>query len=241
MGQKCNPISLRLGLNKNWLSRWHTNDDKTRIKWILEDEKVKKFLQLYCEKAGVGLIEIERCSILQEKSSFSVFVHLAQPTIFSIEKEEEYMRKEIKKIVGKNLEIDLKILELKNPNVSAPILAQEMARMLENRTPFRVVMKKTLKKALSSGAKGIKIKITGRLNGAEMSRSEGYSEGSIPLSTLRADIDYCYTVAKTTYGVLGVKVWVNRGLYFGKHFMPLPEAPQIVRRSEKNIFISKTY
>ncbi|OAL10369.1 30S ribosomal protein S3 [Candidatus Mycoplasma haematobovis] len=244
MGQKVNPNSFRFGLNKNWLSRWNAPDKATCIKWILEDEKVRKLLKDRCRKAGVGLIEIERFNNLSEKLTVTIYLHLAQPAlILTNDKELSTLNRELKRILGKNITIKLEIKELKNSAVSAEIIGAEIVDAIQNRIPHRITIRRIIKRAMSAGAQGVKVKLSGRINGVEIARSEVCADGSIPLSTLRADIDYSFQVAKRDYGVLGVKVWVNRGLYFGRHFVPLPPEPRAWKQKESkdNRYISTTY
>ncbi|CBY93464.1 ribosomal protein S3 [Mycoplasma haemofelis str. Langford 1] len=244
MGQKVNPNSLRFGLNKNWVSRWNSPNRSMSIKWLLEDEKVRKVLKERCRKAGVALIEIERFSNFGEKVTVFIYLHLAQPgLILSNDKELSLINKDLRIILGKSVEVKMDIKELKNPAVSAEIIGQEVVDAIENRVPHRLVIKRLMKRAMMAGALGVKVKLSGRINGVEIARNEAYSDGSIPLSTLRADIDYSFQIAKRDYGVLGVKVWVNRGLYFGRYFMPLPSAAKAKSKgdSKDNKYISATY
>lgn len=244
MGQKVNPNSLRFGLNKNWVSRWNTSDKKLRIKWLLEDEKVRELLKEKSRKCGVGHIEIERFLNPDESVTVNIYLYLSQIGLFvSSEKDLSVINRGLKKILGRNTNINLEPREIDNPFVFAEILGQEIVDAIQSRSPHRIVVKRLMKKAMFAGAQGIKVKISGRINGVEIARSESYSDGSVPLSTLRADIDYSFQTAKTAYGILGVKVWINRGLYFGKHFIPVSASKNISKggQSKENRYISTTY
>lgn len=177
------------------------------------------------KSSGVGHIEIERFSYEDRPSEMVVYIHVSQIGLFmSNERELSDLHRGIKRILGRSVKVTLEPVELANPAVCANLLAEEIVDVLEGRMPHRIAVKRLMKRAILNGASGIKVKISGRINGVEIARSEGYAEGSVPLSTFRADIDYSYKTAKTSYGIIGVKVWVNRGLYFGKKFMPLPAA-----------------
>ncbi|GCE63971.1 30S ribosomal protein S3 [Candidatus Mycoplasma haematohominis] len=246
MGQKVNPNSLRFGLNKNWVSRWNAQDGKTRAKWILEDEAVRKLLKEKFRPCGVGYIEIERFANANKSTTIVIYLHVSQiGLLYSGEKEIQMVHRGLKKILGKNINIKLEPRELANPSVSAELIGQEIVDVIQNRLPHRSSVKRLMKKSMLAGAQGIKVKISGRINGVEIARSESYADGSVPLSTFRADIDYSFQTAKTSYGIIGVKVWVNRGLYFGKRFMPLPSAPSKGNwksdKSKDNKYIAATY
>lgn len=175
---------------------------------------------------GVGHIEIERFSYEGRSSEMVIYVHVSQIGLFlSNERELSDLHREIRRILGRDMRVTLEPMELANPAVCANLLAEEIVDVIRGRLPHRTAVKRLMKRAILNGALGIKVKISGRINGVEIARSEGYAEGSVPLSTFRADIDYSYQTAKTSYGIIGVKVWVNRGLYFGKKFMPLPAGP----------------
>lgn len=229
MGQKCNPNSVRLGFNKNWNSRWNAPDKKSAARWILEDEKIRKLIEKECKDGVLAQVEIDRFVDLQGVWTIRVTAHLIEIGLYNLPEEKERLERLLKKLTYWKWEILLDFLELKNPGVSAIVIANEVVEQLEDRAPIRLAMKRTIKKAMYSGARGIRIKISGRINGADMARSESCTEGEIPCSTLRANIEYSYKIARTTYGVLGVKVWINRGLYFGNYFTPMPEKVRVYR------------
>ncbi len=206
MGQKVSPVGLRVGVNRNWSSRWYAN--KKDFSGLLhEDIRVRKFITNKLKGASVASVEIERT-----KNRVNIYVHTARPGIV-IGKDGESvdaLRKEVAKMVdGKQVFIN--IVEVKNPDTVAQLVAYSIAEQLENRASFRTVQKRAIQRAMRAGAKGIKTSVSGRLGGADIARSEGYSEGVVPLHTLRADIDYATAEADTTYGKLGVKVWICKG------------------------------
>ncbi len=205
MGQKVNPISFRLGVIKTWDSRWFANG-KDFGSTLEEDLKIRDFLKKKLEYAGITKIGIERAS-----ERVRIILHTARPGLVIGRRgsEIEKLKEEINKITNKSVLIDVE--EVKNPEIDANLIAQNIALQLERRISFRRAMKRAIQVAVQQGAKGIKIMVSGRLGGAEMSRTESYKEGKIPLHTLRADVDYAFTEAKTTYGVIGVKVWVYKG------------------------------
>jgi len=206
MGQKVSPVGLRVGVNRNWSSRWYAN--KKDFSGLLhEDIRVRKFITNKLKGASVASVEIERT-----KNRVNIYIHTARPGIV-IGKDGESvdaLRKEVAKMVdGKQVFIN--IVEVKNPDTVAQLVAYSIAEQLENRASFRTVQKRAIQRAMRAGAKGIKTSVSGRLGGADIARSEGYSEGVVPLHTLRADIDYATAEADTTYGKLGVKVWICKG------------------------------
>ena len=206
MGQKLITVGLRVGVNRNWSSRWYAN--KKDFSGLLhEDIRVRKFITNKLKGASVASVEIERT-----KNRVNIYVHTARPGIV-IGKDGESvdaLRKEVAKMVdGKQVFIN--IVEVKNPDTVAQLVAYSIAEQLENRASFRTVQKRAIQRAMRAGAKGIKTSVSGRLGGADIARSEGYSEGVVPLHTLRADIDYATAEADTTYGKLGVKVWICKG------------------------------
>ncbi|WP_041139871.1 30S ribosomal protein S3 [Beduini massiliensis] len=206
MGQKVSPIGLRVGINRNWDSRWYAND-KDFAGLLHEDIKIREFLGKELKSASVSRIEIERT-----KNRVNVYVHTARPGIVIGKDGEsvEALRKKVAKITG-DKQVFINIVEIKNPDVVAQLVARSIAEQLENRASFRTVQKRAIQRAMRAGAKGIKTSVSGRLGGADMARAEGYSEGNVPLHTLRADIDYATAEADTTYGKLGVKVWICKG------------------------------
>lgn len=213
MGQKVNPNGLRIGINKNWESRWIAKDNKQTALWLVQDDKIRTYLIKTFKNAQISNIEIERKS-----NNIDLFVNCSQPGIL-LGKEMvtlKAIKKQINLIVGRNIKVNVNVIALENPAMSARIIAREIADAIENRVSFRNAQKMAIKKVLTNGAKGIKTHVSGRLGGVEMAREEGYSEGIVPLTTLRADIDYALEEALTTYGLIGVKVWINRGELFGK-------------------------
>ena len=204
MGQKVNPHGLRVGVIKDWDSKWYADADFAD--YLVEDYNIRKFLKKKLFSAGVSKIEIERAS-----DRVKVIVFTAKPGIV-IGKggaEIEVTKKELQKLTGKNVLVDIK--EIKRPDRDAQLVAENIALQLENRVSFRRAMKSCMGRTMKAGAMGIKTAVSGRLGGADMARTEFYSEGTIPLQTLRADIDYGFAEADTTYGKLGVKVWVYKG------------------------------
>ena len=205
MGQKMHPHGLRVGVIKDWNSKWYA-DSKNFADYLVEDNKIRKFLKKKLYASGVSQIEIERTS-----KFVKVNVHAAKPGLI-IGKggaEVESVKKELSKLVGKD--INLNIVEVKDVDTNAQLVAENIAGQLERRISFRKAMKQCMQKAMKSGALGIKTAVSGRLGGADMARTEFYKEGTIPLQTLRADIDYGFAEADTTYGKIGVKVWIYKG------------------------------
>ena len=205
MGQKVSPVGLRIGINKDWESKWYAND-KDFAKYLQNDNQIRKFLLKKYKDAGVASIVIER-----NKKRTEVFIHASKPGIIIGQngKEIEETKKKIKKLVGE--EVQITIVEVKNPDLVAQLVADTIAHNIENRVSFRVAQKKAIRNTMKAGAKGIKTLVSGRLGGADIARGEGYSEGTTPLHTLRADIDYATSEADTTYGKIGVKVWIYKG------------------------------
>ena len=205
MGQKVSPVGLRIGINKDWESKWYA-EGKTFAKNLGNDHKIRKFLEKKLKDAAVSSILIERTADKAE-----VIINTAKPGVVIGHggDEIEKLRKELSKIA--NEEVHISIKEIKNPNMVAALVAENIAHQIENRVSFRVAQKKAIRNVMKSGAKGIKTQVSGRLNGAEIARSEHYSEGTIPLHTLRADVDYAHKEANTSYGKLGVKVWIYKG------------------------------
>ena len=204
MGQKVNPHGLRVGVIKDWDSKWYAEDDFAD--YLVEDYNIRKFLKDKLYSAGIAKIEIERAA-----DRVKIIVHTAKPGVV-IGKggaEIEKLKAELVKFTDKKVLVDIK--EVKKPDVDAQLVAENIATQLENRVSFRRAMKSTMSRAMRAGAKGIKTSVSGRLGGADMARTEFYSEGTIPLQTLRADIDYGFAEADTTYGKLGVKVWIYQG------------------------------
>ena len=204
MGQKVNPNGLRLGVNKDWQSKWYAKKDyATKLN---NDLKLRDFLAGYFKDAAVAEIIIERKPKRNE-----IKIRTAKPGVIIGRGGEdiEKLRKEIKKAIGEDFYVT--IVEEKNPNLSAQIVADTIAKQIENRANFRTVQKQAIKNVMKAGAVGVKTAVSGRLGGAEMARTEGYTEGTVPLHTIRADIDYATATAPTTYGKIGVKVWIYKG------------------------------
>jgi small subunit ribosomal protein S3 len=204
MGQKVNPHGLRVGVIKDWDSRWYAEADFADN--LVEDYNIRKFLKKKLYASGISDVEIERAS-----DRVRVIVHTARPGIV-IGKggaEIEKLKKEVSKLTDKKVFIDIK--EIKRPDREAQLVAENIAQQLENRTSFRRAMKSAMQRSMKAGVLGIKAACSGRLGGADIARSEFYSEGTIPLQTLRADIDYGFAEADTTYGKVGVKVWIYKG------------------------------
>ncbi len=204
MGQKVNPHGMRVGIIKDWDSRWYAEADFADC--LIEDHDIRKFLKKRLYSSGISKIEIERAS-----DRVKIVIYTAKPGVV-IGKggaEIEKLKVEVQKMTSKKVFIDIK--ETKRPDRDAQLVAESIAQQLENRVSFRRAMKSTMGRSMKAGVKGIKTAVAGRLGGADMARTEFYSEGTIPLQTLRADIDYGFAEADTTYGKVGVKVWVYKG------------------------------
>ena len=209
MGQKANPIGNRLGIIRGWESNWYGGDNFGEK--LAEDTKIREYLMARLSKASVSKIAIERTLRL-----VTITIHTARPGIIIGKggQEVETLKEEVKKVTDK--EIQINIFEVKRPELEATLVADSIARQIEGRVSYKRATKMAIASTMRMGAEGIKIQISGRLNGAEMARSESYKEGRIPLSTFRADIDYAIVEAHTTYGRLGVKVWIMKGEVYGK-------------------------
>ena len=204
MGQKVNPHGLRVGIIKDWDSKWYA--DAEFSEFLVEDYNIRKYLKKKLYSAGIAKIEIERAS-----DRVKVIIYTAKPGVV-IGKggaEIEITKKELTKLTNKKVFVDIK--EIKRPDRDAQLVAENIAQQLENRVSFRRAMKSCMSRTMKAGAEGIKTSVSGRLGGADMARTEFYSEGTIPLQTLRADIDYGFAEADTTYGKVGVKVWIYKG------------------------------
>lgn len=205
MGQKVSPIGLRVGIIRDWESTWFA--EKDYAKFLQEDIKIRDFLNKKLQKASISTIKIDRRS----KDSVEISISTAKPGIV-IGKggaDIEVLRYELAKMTGKKVFVNIQ--EIKQPDLDAKLVAENIAQQLENRVSFRIAQKRAITRVMRAGAKGIKTAVSGRLGGADMARTEGYSEGNVPLHTLRADIDYAHVEADTTYGKMGVKVWICRG------------------------------
>lgn len=205
MGQKVNPHGLRVGIIKDWDSKWYA-DSKNFDEYLIEDYEIRKHIKEKMFIAGISRIEIERFA-----NRIKVTIHTAKPgmVIGKGGSGVEALRKELEKMTGKNVIVNVE--EVKVPELDAQLVAENIAGQLERRVSYRRAMKQAIQRTMRAGAEGIKTSVSGRLGGADMARTEGYSEGTIPLQTLRADIDYGFAEADTTYGKLGVKVWIYKG------------------------------
>ena len=192
MGQKVSPVGLRIGVNKSWQSTWYA-EGRDNAKYIKNDDKIRKMLEKKLKDASVSSILIER-----DTKKTNVVINTA-----------EKLKKELTKLVDENIQISIK--EVKNPDLDAALVAENIARQIEGRVSFRIAQKRAIRNTMKAGAKGITTSVSGRLGGADMARTEGYTEGSVPRHTLRSDIDYAWKEANTTYGKIGVKVWICKG------------------------------
>lgn len=209
MGQKVSPIGLRIGINKTWEANWYASN-KDFAKYLNNDIKIRKYLEKKLKDASVASVLIERTA-----KKTDVIINTAKPGVVIGHggEEIEKLKKELSKLVDENVQIS--IMEIKNPDMVAALVAENIAHQIENRVSFRVAQKKAIRNTMKAGAKGIKTEVSGRLGGADMARSEHYIEGTIPLHTLRADVDYAHKEANTTYGKIGVKVWIYKGEILG--------------------------
>ncbi|NLK66381.1 MAG: 30S ribosomal protein S3 [Campylobacteraceae bacterium] len=230
MGQKANPIGLRLGINKNWESRWFPSKESLPEN-IAEDYKIRKHLKKKLYYAGIAQIIIERTA-----KRIRITIVAARPGVIIGKKgsEVENLKNEVAKLIGKDVSINIR--EVRRPGASAQLAAENVATQLERRVAFRRAMKKVIQNAQKAGAKGIKVVVSGRLGGAEMARTEWYLEGRVPLHTFRAKIDYGVAEAHTTYGNIGVKVWIFQGEVLQKGIEPekTEEAPKKQRRQRRS-------
>jgi small subunit ribosomal protein S3 len=207
MGQKVNPISMRLQVNKNWASKWFAAGKRDFAKWLATDIRIRRLIEKKFEtRAVINHIEIERSA---SQTTITIWTSKAGVVIGRQGAGVQELRAELEKIVG--APVRLNIEEVRKPDLAAKIVAENIARQLERRINFRRAIKMAIQNVISAGAKGVRIEIAGRLNGAEMSRREKLIEGSVPLHTLRANIDYHQAVAKTAAGTIGIKVWINKG------------------------------
>lgn len=204
MGQKINPIGFRVGVIRDWEAKWYA--DKNFATLLHEDLKVRKYIETNLKDASISKVEIERAA-----NRVNIALHTGKPgmVIGKGGSEINKLRTALTNLTGKKVHIN--VIEIKRVDMDAKLVAESIARQLENRVSFRRAQKQALQRAIKSGAKGIKTQVSGRLGGADIARAEGYSEGTVPLHTLRADIDYAHEEADTTFGKLGVKVWVYRG------------------------------
>ncbi len=227
MGRKVHPIGFRLGINKPWLRRWFAADKKTYVEQLHQDLAIEDLIRKMAPRAGISRIEIERFP-----RQIKVHIHTARPGILIGRKGENIkkIRQALEQFVGVRKggpieKVDVEIKEVKAPELDAYLVAQSVAEQLERRVSYRRAMKRAIDLAMRRGAKGIKIQVAGRLGGADMARTVWLREGRVPLQTIRADIDYAKAIARTTYGVIGVKVWIYKGEI-------LPEKPKAEEESE---------
>ena len=226
MGQKVNPHGLRVGVIKNWDSRWFVSD-KDFGDTLVSDNKIREYVKTKLQGAGVPRIEIER-----DQARVRVFIQCAKPgvVIGFHGAEIEKLRAELEAMVGRPVVVN--VIEIKNPDINAQLVAESISAQLEKRVSFRRAMKLAIGRSMRLGVKGIKVSCSGRLGGAEIARSEHYHEGTIPLQTLRADIDYGFWEANTTYGKIGVKVWIYKGEVLAESMNQRSERPE--RRQRRN-------
>ena len=205
MGQKVSPIGLRLGINKDWEAKWYANNSEFSD-YLQKDLKIRKYIEKNLDEAGISKVEIER-----NNKRCEIIVHTSKPGVIIGKGGEgiEKIKNEVSKIANENVQIS--IVDVKKIDTDAVLVARSIASQIENRASFRVAQKRAIRNAMKAGAKGIKTLVSGRLGGADIARSEGYTEGTIPLHTLRADIDYAHDEADTTFGKIGVKVWIYKG------------------------------
>ena len=221
MGQKVSPIGMRVGVIRDWESRWYAEKDYGTL--LMEDVKIREFLLKELHAAYVSRIEIER-----SKNRVEIIIRAARPGVIIGSNGEsiEILKKKLQKMcAGK--QIHIKVVEVANPDLDAHLVARAIAEQLEQRASFRTCQKRQIQKTMRAGAKGIRTLVSGRLGGADIARSEGYSEGVVPLHTLRSDIDFAIVEAMTTYGKLGVKVWICRGEVLPGQMVQEPEAPKM--------------
>ena len=227
MGQKVNPHGLRVGVIKDWDSRWYARNEKVGD-LLVEDKKIRDYLKKTLYSAGIPKIEIER-----DNTKVRIYLHCARPGVV-IGKggtEIERIRLEVEKMIGKT--VALNIVEVRNPDMDAQLVAENIAQQLEKRIAFRRAMKNAMGRAMRMGALGIKVQVSGRLNGAEIARTEHYHDGTIPLQTLRADIDYGFAEAATTYGRIGVKVWIYKGEVLSQTLRTTPRTMDMSKREDR--------
>ena len=205
MGQKVNPNGLRLGINKDWEAKWYA-DKKDFSKTLMQDIKIREYFEKIAKNAGIAKIEIERTS-----KKCEVVVHTSKPGIMIGKggEEIEKLKKKLSDLTGEAVRIS--IVDIKKADINAQLVADSIAAQISNRASFRMAQKRAIRNAMKAGAKGIKTQVSGRLGGADMARKEGYTEGTIPLHTLRANVDYATSEADTTFGKIGVKVWIYKG------------------------------
>ena len=224
MGQKVNPIGYRLGVNKDWQSHWYSKDNYST--YLMNDIKIREYVDKNLKDAAIASVLVER-----KKNRCEVTIYTAKPGIIIGRGGEDIdkLRKKIAKLVGE--EVYINIVEEKNPDLNAQLVANSIAQQIAARAPFRSAQKRAIKNVMKAGAKGCKTAVSGRLGGAEMARTEGYTEGTVPLHTIRADVDYAIAEADTTYGKIGVKVWIYKN-----EILP---AKKTVKGADKNVDAKK--
>ena len=224
MGQKVNPIGYRLGVNKTWQSTWYAKDNYS--KYLMNDIKIREYLEKNLKDAAIASIIVGR-----KNDKCEVSIYTAKPGVIIGRGGEdiEKLRKKLSKVVGE--EVFINIVEEKNPDLNAALVAQNIASQIAQRAPFRSAQKRAIRNAMKAGAKGCKTSVSGRLGGSEMARTEGYTEGTVPLHTIRADVDYAIAEADTTYGKIGVKVWIYKN-----EILP---AKKTVKGADKNVDAKK--
>lgn len=227
MGQKVSPVGLRIGINKGWDSNWYA-PSKDFAKYLQKDLKIREYVKKNLKDASIARVEINRNS---KRTEVKLYTSKPGVVIGRGGEDIEKMKKALKKLVDE--EIYVSIIEVKKPELNAALVAESIARQIENRGNFRNAQKRAIKYAMKAGAKGIKTMVSGRVNGVEMARSEFYVEGTVPLHTLRADIDYAHHEADTTYGKIGVKVWIYKGEIIGKNVPAMEETPAKAPRRER--------
>ena len=226
MGQKVSPVGLRIGINRNWEANWYAKKSDFS-KYLEKDLKIRKYLDKKLANAGISTVEIER-----NAKRCEVIIHTSRPGVIIGKEgaEIENLKKDISKWVDE--EIQISIVDIKKPDLDAKLVADSIASQIENRASFRMAQKKAIRNVMKAGAKGVKTLVSGRLNGADIARSEGYSEGTIPLHTLRADVDYALSEADTTFGKIGVKVWIYKGEILKDNKAVKEEKPERAERKE---------
>ena len=224
MGQKVHPVGFRLGITKDWESKWVTKEKGKYVSFLHEDIRLRNLIKQKYYHAGISKVDIERTL-----ERVNIRIWAARPGLLIARKgaEVKELRKLLEEVTGKNVYVNIE--EVKYPQLNAQLVAENVASQLERRVAFRRAMKKVINDAMKAGAKGIKVQCAGRLGGADMARTEWYREGRVPLQTLRADIDYGTAVAKTKYGVIGVKVWIYKGDVYRD------ETEEILRKIEKEV------
>ena len=233
MGQKVNPNGLRLGINKDWEAKWYSNK-KDFAKYLDIDVKIREYLTENLKNAGIKNAGIAKVEIERNAKKTEVVIHTSKPGVMIGHggEEIEKLKKQLSKITGENVQIS--IVDIKKADLNAQLVADSIANQITNRASFRMAQKRAIRNAMKAGAKGIKTSVSGRLGGADMARSEGYTEGTIPLHTLRADVDYAFAEADTTFGKIGVKVWIYKGEILNKKNNNQPKIEKENKENKEN-------